>query len=108
LDANAVNKRTPEGRARRAAARQSAHARVKAQRLEAEELRQLAQQLRARDRRGDTKASLEIKDRCARSLAFRRVWSALNLEHKKFKRAAVAEDFAKGSRSVQGGRVNPR
>jgi hypothetical protein len=100
--------RTPEARARRAEARQAAHARVNAQRLEAEQLRRLAQQLRARERRGDREASTEIKQRCAESLAFRRVWSGLITEHTKFRRAAAPDDFAPRSRSVQGGRVNPR
>jgi hypothetical protein len=101
-------KPSPERLARRAAAKHAARVKTKAQHQEAERLRFVAQALMGRDRRGESHAALEIKRRCATSLAFRRVWSSLVVEHSRVAKAPGPEQFVSGSRPVQGGRMNPR
>jgi hypothetical protein len=99
---------SPEKSERLAARKKAAQTRVQAQRQQATELRRLAQHLHARKKRGDVQAALEIDNLCATSLSFRRVWSSLIVEKKRYTRAPGSEKFAPGSRSVPGGRMNPR
>lgn len=99
---------SPEKAARRAARRQTLRFKVQAQRDEAQQLRRIAQGLWARSSRRDRQAALEIKQRCADSLAFRRVWSTLLAERSRVGKGPRQGDFDRGSRAVQGGRVNPR
>ncbi len=93
---------------RRTAARKAVQAKARAQRAEAQQLLSVARNLRVREKRGDKGAAQEIKERCASSLAFRRTWSALIAGSKRVTRGPQSGDFARGSRAVQGGRMNPR
>src|SRR4029077_20553473 len=65
-----MKKRAPEARARRAAARQAAHAQVKAPRLAAEQLRRLAQQLRPANGAGMAKRRLKSSNAALRAQLF--------------------------------------
>jgi hypothetical protein len=103
-----MNNATPEKLSSKAAGKSAIRAAAIVQRREAVHLRKVAMSLRARMARGDKRAAAEIDERCKESLAFRRVWSSLRAEGTRVRAGPRAENFTPKSRSVQGGRVNPR
>jgi hypothetical protein len=96
-------------KARLAARRKKEKEEVRAQRIEARELRAEILRLIQAARRGKKDAWKMLKERCAASLAYRRVYSTILVERKGTVTRIGPESFTPGtSKKVQGGRVNPR
>ena len=92
----------------RLARRKREHHQRQLQRALTERLRREISRLLSRANRGDRQAAKQLKEGCASSFEYRRLYSSLIAEGKRGLTRVGPGDFTPGGRPVQGGRVSPR